>query len=179
MVPEPLNRHQLHATQMNPLASKLHHSTESEYQLPFDKTMIMDEHSVRPELLSEKLHQIKQQQLTQQPNGRHSHHSSSASSASHHSHLSHHRHHDSSLASSSSSNGTVKKSPQVALQEILVRIDKTHHERELEKEKEREQEAADTLRRQQHRNKMSPDLLKDHLPLTLKQNHGNANLRHS
>ncbi|KAG0041091.1 hypothetical protein BGZ83_002365, partial [Gryganskiella cystojenkinii] len=158
--------------QFNPLASKLHHLSESEYQLPFGNDMPMGPHGVSPEALSEKLQHLQQQLLTQQPNSRHhghhsrSHHDSSASSSSHrHHHLYSHE---------SSSVDCDKKSTQDALHEILTRIERHRHEKE---EKERELEA-EILRRQNNTRKLNPDLLKDHLHHTLKQNHGNANLRH-
>ncbi|GJJ77157.1 hypothetical protein EMPS_09516 [Entomortierella parvispora] len=158
------NHNEQKVAEMNPMASKLHHSIESEYQLPFDKIATMDSHSIHAEALSEKLQQLKQeQQLGQQPNGRHSHH---ASSSSRHNH----RHDEHSSTSE-------KKSPHDALQAILNRIDKQHQEKELEKEKERELEA-ELLRRHNHP-RLSPELIRDHLHHTLKQNHGNANLRHS
>lgn len=152
--------------EINPGSSKLHHSIESEYQLPFNKTATMGSHSAHAEALSEKLQQLKQEQLGQQPNGRHSHHASASTAG--------HRHHNKLDEHSSSSD---KRTPHDSLQEILVRIEKQHHEKELEKEKERELEA-EILRRHNHR-RLSPDILKDHLHHTLSQNHGNANLRHS
>jgi len=166
MVPESLNHNnsEQKVAEINPLASKLHHSIESEYQLPFNKTATMDSHSVHAEALSEKLQQLKQeQQLGQQPNGRHLHHASSSAS--------HRLHHHKRDEHSSSSD---KKTPHDALQEILVRIEKQHHDKELE----RDELEAEALRRHNHR-RLSPDLLKGHLHHTLSQNHGNANLRHS
>ncbi|KAF9286722.1 hypothetical protein BGZ68_002622 [Mortierella alpina] len=106
----------------------------------------------------------------------------------------HHRHYpsdqsfsiSSSPASSSSSfiayseeaaTGSSRRSPQDTIQEILERIERRQHEKWLEHDLELEMELHTETLRRQRRLHLNPEMLKDHHH-TLRQNHGNANLRH-
>ncbi|KAG0199243.1 hypothetical protein BGX28_007445 [Mortierella sp. GBA30] len=73
----------------------------------------------------------------------------------------------------------MRRTPQEALHDVLERIER-HQQNVQDRERERELELemeTEIVRRHHHR-RINPDLLKDHYH-TLKQNHGNANLRHT
>ncbi|KAF9576983.1 hypothetical protein EC968_000108 [Mortierella alpina] len=71
-----------------------------------------------------------------------------------------------------------RRSPQDTLQEILERIERRQHQKMQDHDLELEMALETETLRRQRRLQLNPEMLKDHHH-TLRQNHGNANLRHS
>ena len=70
-----------------------------------------------------------------------------------------------------------RRSPQDTLQEILERIERRQYEKLQGHDLEMEMELQTETLRRHRRLQLNPEMLKDHHH-TLRQNHGNANLRH-